>query len=170
MWGDISADEENALFNYQFDPTEDFLGLAEDAHPAASDNENNKRMQISPEQRDAKRRRALDYETTPDNSCDMSVVSDTKTDISVQSAQLPFFTPTELDQQLEESVSRLAQSMKRSEMSRQRVLEHGSGVNTTTFGLSNLFGVGAHSTLSASISQSRSHFRSYLNNVGHNTM
>mmetsp|Transcript_3842 Transcript_3842/g.5780 ORF Transcript_3842/g.5780 Transcript_3842/m.5780 type:complete len:198 (-) Transcript_3842:145-738(-) len=173
MWGDISTEEEHALFDYTFDPNEDFLSIGvseEEEHAFADENGARKRLQNSSGSRDAKRRKSPEYAMMQDNNCDMSVASDARTDISVQSAQLPFLTSTELDQKLEQSVSRLAQSMKRSEMSRQRVLEHGSSVSTATFGLSNLFGVGAHSTLGASISQSRSHFRSYINNVGHNTI
>ena len=65
-------------------------------------------------------------------ACDESILSQ-RTDASVQSAQLPFMTPIELDQQLEDTMSRLDSSMKRSAMSRQRVICNQSSFNANLF-------------------------------------
>ena len=84
-------------------------------------------------------------------SCDESILSQ-RTDASVQSAQLPFMTPIELDQQLEDTMSNLALSMKRSAVSRQRVIWNW---NKSSFN-ANLFSSNARSP----------HIGSYMRQLG----
>jgi len=101
--------------------------------------------------------------TTRSNSSAMD------TDASVHSAQLPFLTSSELDQRMEQSVSRLALSMKRSEMSRQRILQNGGGYHQHQTNMFSTF-IGTSSTLATGISHGRKAVGSYMYNVGGATM
>lgn len=89
-----------------------------------------------------------------------------QTRASVHSAQLPFLTSSELNERMEQSVSRLAMSMKRSEMSRQRILQNSNGYNASM--ITTL--LGPSSTLASGLSQSRRVVGSYMNHVGNNSM
>eukprot|EP00553_Chaetoceros_curvisetus_P005242 CAMPEP_0204617298 /NCGR_PEP_ID=MMETSP0717-20131115/4310_1 /ASSEMBLY_ACC=CAM_ASM_000666 /TAXON_ID=230516 /ORGANISM="Chaetoceros curvisetus" /LENGTH=159 /DNA_ID=CAMNT_0051630785 /DNA_START=1 /DNA_END=480 /DNA_ORIENTATION=- len=89
-----------------------------------------------------------------------------QTRASVHSAQLPFLTSSELNERMEQSVSRLAMSMKRSEMSRQRILQNSNGYSSSM--ITNL--LGTSSTLASGLSQSRRVVGSYMNHVGNNSM
>lgn len=91
------------------------------------------------------------------------------TDASVHSAQLPFLTSSELDQRMEQSVSRLALSMKRSEMSRQRILQTGGGYHQHQTNMFSTF-IGTSSTLATGISHGRKAVGSYMYHVGGATM
>jgi|EP01083_Nonionella_stella_P195709 hypothetical protein len=101
--------------------------------------------------------------TTRSNSSAMD------TDASVHSAQLPFLTSSELDQRMEQSVSRLALSMKRSEMSRQRILQNGGGYHQHQTNMFSTF-IGTSSTLATGISHGRKAVGSYMYHVGNATM
>lgn len=91
------------------------------------------------------------------------------TDVSVHSAQLPFLTSSELDQRMEQSVSRLALSMKRSEMSRQRILQNGGGYHQHQTNMFSTF-IGSSSTLATGLSHGRKAVGSYIYHVGSATM
>lgn len=149
MWADIDSfsEEDLAAFDDCFDPNEDFLTdetLA--VVDRAAKTKNRKRFQETkqrPIAREKKRRKSMELLSRPSyRNCDASVVSSdyTASDASVQSAQLPLMTPFELDQQLNRSMSRLALSMKRSELSRQKVIENGTTpYNSTALGFSRMF-------------------------------
>ena len=134
MWTEIQTLGDHELDTFDFD-TESLL-IHEDEHhedPIVRIHEDldctKKRYQNANARRPAKRRKSTGlFNGMP---CDESIIS--QTDVSAQSAQLPFMTPIELDEQLEHSMSRLALSMKRSEMSRQRVICNESSLNASVF-------------------------------------
>jgi len=170
VWGDFEEldDTDLASFDNCFSP-EDFLIDDEEAAygnetetPAIDEDEAKKRFQEPGPPRVNKRRKSIEFNSFQEYACDASDDLELNTDTaSVQSAQLPFLTPMELDQQLDQSISRLALSMKRSELSREQVLKKG-GVASSAVGLSHLLRGGSSSTLSSG----RSHLRSYMHHMG----
>lgn len=126
-----------------------------------------------------KRRKSFQFNDLEDFVCDNSVVSELNTEAaSVQSAQLVFMTPMELDQQLDQSMSRLALSMRRSELSREQVIKNSSDSPISNpFALSVLLGgstfSGAADPSTPGVkkrgnvrSSGTSQLRSYINQVG----
>lgn len=177
LWQDINALDEHDLsaFDDCFGQDDEFFDMVIDSnvHENSMNEPNaNKKRLLEFEQYSSKKTRSCHLKTLQDNPCDASVVSELNTDASVQSAQLAFLTPMELDQQLDQSMSRLTSSMKRSELSRQRVISNPSGMIPNPFGLSVLLGntsakATRHGT-NALVKSGRSHLRSYINHMGSN--
>ncbi len=90
----------------------------------------------------------------------------TGTDVSLHLAQLPFLTSAELEDRMDQAVSRLALSMKRSEMSRQRYLDNGGGYCSTSI-FSNFIG---NSPANIAASESRKAVGSFISRVGSNAL
>ena len=140
MWTEIQTLGDHELDNFYFD-TESLLIQHDEQHQQADPI-----VRIYEEDLDCTKKRSQNDNANTQHpakkgkctgissgmSCDESIISQ-RTDASVQSAQLPFMTPIELDQQLEDTMSRLAMSMKRSEKSRQRVIWNKSSFNANPF-------------------------------------
>jgi hypothetical protein len=129
MWTDIQTLGDHELDNFDFD-TESLVLIQHEQHqqdPIVQIKEvdldcTKKRSQNdNANARHPAKRSKCSTGISSGMSCDESIISQ-RTDASVQSAQLPFMTPIELDQQLEDTMSNLALSMKRSAVSRQRVI------------------------------------------------
>jgi len=144
MWTEIQTLGDHELDNFDFDIESDLLLQQDEQHqqeyPIVLINEEDldckrKRSQNANARHPAKKRKS-----TGSSSCtscdDESILS--QTDHSVQSAQLPFTSPIELDQLMEHSLSTLALSMKRSAISRQRVIRIASSLNVNSFGSQSL--------------------------------
>ena len=183
LWQGIDAFDEHGLtaFDDCFGHDDEFFDMVveQDSSNVASgskvenfgiedETESKKRLQTStPES--SKRRKSMCFSELQDFACDTSIASDLNTEsASVQSAQLAFMTPIELDQQLDQSMSRLALSMKRSELSRQQVINNPSETVSNPFALSILLrGTSAGSTKRAHARYSgSSQLRSFINHVG----
>lgn len=86
------------------------------------------------------------------------------------SRSLPSLSPSELDQKLEQSASRLKMSMERSEMSREKIMQNGSALyQTLVFSSLNIGTSSKYSSPSSMISHSRKAVESYISQVGRNT-
>ena len=112
---------------------------------------------------DAKRSRTEHSEVL--GGCDVSIAS--STDVSMTSAQLPFMTPMELENQLKQSMSRLAESMQRSERSRDQILHSSSS------SIGYMESILLHSSGRKNFSPatpSYAPFRSYMNQIGSRTL
>ena len=130
--------------------TEDFASLVDDYA-----------FDVSPSTKD-------DVSIVLDLNTDVSVLSDLNTDTaSVQSTPLvSMMNPVELDQHLEQSMSRLALSMQRSETSRRKVIENGSAYSSSNpFGLSIVLG-DASSKRGQVITSGRAQLKSYMSQIG----
>jgi hypothetical protein len=175
IWREIEAIDDNDLDSFNFDPdTELLTGTIQD--PAVLDerirmDSTTKRCPNNNVRTSQKRTRSATF-AEEDQSVDKSIIS--HTDMSMQSAQLSFMTPVELDHQLEQSMSRLALSMKRSKMSRRHVIQNESSFG----GANNSFGLHHQSTLSSDrqIGADNSsvglspHIVDYMSHLSHNAM
>lgn len=178
LWKDIDVLDEHDLgaFDDCFGNDDEFFDMVIDASAVPSHYnrdgffDGSKKRMLGSEHNSVKRTKSLNFSTLQNYSCDESVISELNTDASVQSAKLAFLTPLELDQQLDQSMSRLALSMKRSELSRQKVISNPSISPPNAFGLSSfLRGASTrakkHGT-NALVGSGRSHLRSYMNHMG----
>jgi len=169
MWTEIQSLGDHELDTFDFD-TESLLIQDEHQHedPIVRIHEEDldctkKRSQNANARRPAKKKKSTGFSGCM--SSDESIIS--QTDVSVQSAQLPFMTPIELDEQLEHSMSRLALSMKRSEMSRQRVIHNESSLNANSFSLQSLLSGPSSSRSNDNYANARSpHIGSYMSQLG----
>jgi len=116
-WEDIEALNEDDLDSFIFDlETADILNIQDPIVPYSYEGHSMDSTK--------KRCHNINGRSSPKRirsaiSSDASIIS--HTDISVESAQLPLMTPIELDHKLGQCMSRLALSMKRSELSRQHI-------------------------------------------------
>jgi hypothetical protein len=138
--------------------------IAQEVELMLTDIEKGKRSHSSTDNgRDAKRSRTEHTEVL--RGCDVSIAS--STDVSMTSAQLPFMTPLELEKQLEQSMARLAESMQRSERSRDQILHSSSSsIGFMDSILSNSSGRKNFSTATSNYAP----LRSYMNQIGSRTL
>ncbi|GFH46847.1 predicted protein [Chaetoceros tenuissimus] len=171
MWNsDIAELEESnhELDTFEFGTNSDlFLDeevMAQEVDLKLTDLEKGKRSRSSTENgHDAKRSRTEQSEVL--GGCDVSIAS--SADVSMTSAQLPFMTPLELENQLEQSMARLAESMQRSERSRDQILHSNpSSVGFMESILSNSSGRKNFSSATSNYAP----LRSYMNQIGSVTL
>ena len=82
------------------------------------------------------------------------------------STRLPSLTPSELDEKLEQSASRLKMSMERSEISRQKIMQNGSALyQTLMFSSLSIGSSGKSSNTSNMISHNSKRVGSYISQV-----
>ena len=78
---------------------------------------------------------------------------------------IPFNSPEDLDGQIKNSMSKLVESMHRSEMSRNML--HGQQSSSGMFGLGSF--LSSYSSLASGIAQQQSSFKNYMNHVGNSS-
>lgn len=173
MWEESEALNDHDLEDFIFDPetSDEFLTiqgliLVDEGH--SMDSIKKRCQETNGCSSQAKRIRSAGF-SIENKSSDESIIS--HSDVSVQSAQLPLMTPIELDHQLEQSMSRLALSMKRSEMSRQRVIQDNSSFSTNLIGLQSLLPTSRRRiTDNFSLGLARPHAGEYMSKMGQHMM
>lgn len=192
LWQDIDNLDEDDLVAFDDCFGNEFFDMVASSHSEVSNSDDNdlnmenfeaqieresrKRLNMPALKKSTKRRKSshFSYELENFNMRGDTSLSSVSTDArsvgsaSVRSTQLAFMTPMELDQQLNQSMSRLAFSMRRSEFSREQVIKNSSKETGTAapFASSNFLEGGRNSGVTSAVYPGSSQIRSYINCVG----
>ena len=184
IWGDLgqvsSMDAADLFLDECFDPEEDITQLLEldEMHCIGTDQGEKKQDRKTKRRKTDKKRgkrKNTECKRSTKRRCSgerelheisslSSVASDSKHDPNKQ-----FVGSMEFNQQFEKSLSNLARSMQRSEISRSQILKHRDASNLNTFGIFGFLN-GSAGVLTSGLAQKGSHLRSYVSQMSTNTM
>ena len=184
IWGDLgqvsSMDAADLFLDECFDPAEDITQLLElDEMQCIGLDQGERKQERKSKRRRAEKKRSKRKSTECKRSTKRrcsgereihevsslsSVASESKNDPKNQ-----IFGSVEFNQQFEKSLSSLARSMERSEISRSQILKHRNSSNLSSFGFSGFLN-GSADTLTSGLAQSKSHLQSYVSQMSTNTI